>query len=99
MDQMNSNMSPENNTQTTNGESKGPAVGIIIIVVLLILAAVYMFSQRGAEITDEQTEQLMDQSSSTEISDIEADIEATNLDDIDRELMDIEAELDSELEI
>lgn len=83
-------------------KSAGPVFGIIIIVVLLILAGFYFWgtlddSMSPAEIAaeaDTALESLETQSTSDEISDIEADLDATSLDDLDQELGDIDLELD-----
>ncbi len=47
------------------------------------------------EETDEQTSALENQGTSDEITDIEDDLEATNLSDLDQELEDIDSELSS----
>lgn len=100
MDQ-NPNISPENNinTEETKPENgKGATVGAIIIVLLLVIGGAYVFSQSQSGPEANQTEELSTQSSSTEIADIEADLENTNLEDLDRELEEIEAELEAELD-
>lgn len=83
-------------------KSAGPVFGIIIIVVLLILGGFYFWgtlndSMSPAEIEaeiDTALESLETQSTSDEVSDIEADLDATLLDDLDKELEDIDLELD-----
>jgi len=54
-------------------------------------------SELDSPMTDMQTESLYDVSTSDEIDAIEADIEDTNLDDLDRELAEIDAELEAEM--
>ena len=83
-------------------KSAGPVFGIIIIVVLIILGGFYFWgtlsdSMSPAEIeaeVDAALEDLETQSTSDEVSDIEADLDSTLLDDLDKELEDIDLELD-----
>ena len=93
---------PEMSVGEPEKKSAGPVFGIVIIVVLLILAGFYFWgtlndSMSPAEIAaeaDTALESLETQSTSDEISDIEADLDATSLDDLDQELGDIDLELD-----
>ncbi len=91
-------------TLSPERESKGPVVGIVVIIVLLILGGVYLWQSKSTEVpvntddqtastTDEMTQQLSNQGSSTNPKDIEADVNATNLDGIDKELNQIGNEL------
>ena len=82
--------------------SSGPVVGIVIIVILLIVGGIYFwFSaknyennqqpptiQSGGE-TDAVVNQLNAQSSSDNISDIEKDLNATDLGNLDSESNDL----------
>ncbi|MEX0918975.1 MAG: hypothetical protein WDZ85_03380 [Candidatus Paceibacterota bacterium] len=77
-------------------ESKGPTIGIIIIILILVLGGLYvLFGREGGLPTDEngQTEALLEQDSSTELDAIEADALNTELEGLDQELEDLEAEL------
>ncbi len=92
--------SPVENTGSDNG-SKGPTIGIVIIILVLILGGVYVFSGRDDGSNNEplpdqdaQEMELLDQGTSTEIEDIEADALDTDLEDLDQELEAIEQELD-----
>ena len=82
-------------------KSAGPVFGIVIIVVLLILAGFYFWGTLNDSMSPEEIEAEADtalvsletQSTSDEVSDIEADLDATSLDDLDKELEDIDLEL------
>jgi len=83
-------------------KSTGAIIGAIIIVVLLIIGGLYFFGQRSneelapAEILsqpDAAVEVLETQGTSDEITAIEEDINVTNLDGLDVELGNIDAEL------
>lgn len=99
----NLNQTPNNTPEPTNpqvdAESKGPTVGIIIIVLILILGFIYIFFGREnridlMETNDASEEQLLEQSDSTELEDIEMDADNTDLDNLDAELREMEAELE-----
>ena len=84
---------------------------VILVLGLVVMGASYIrMSQERAlpsptpmptslptpsEETDAQTSALEEQGTSDEVEDIEADLEATELSDIDKELEDIESELTS----
>lgn len=93
-------------TNTTNSQEggSGPIVGSIIIILIIVLGGWYFLSQKtavddgmtGDEIRQEQddvTLNLGTQGSTDEIDDIEEDLENTNLDDLDADLGNIDAEL------
>jgi hypothetical protein len=60
-------------------KSFGPLAGVIIIVILLILGALYMF--RGNEVTEDAAVQTTE--SSDEVSSIESDLQADGGAEID----------------
>jgi len=76
---------------TPDQETKGPLVGIVIIIILLIIGGVYLWQSRTtpeaipqtSTSTDQIVNQLGRQSTSTDLADIEADVNATNLDSLD----------------
>lgn len=91
MEQNNGAMSP------ITEESKGPTIGIVIIVLILLIGGIYIFTSREetSSINEENpvAEELLNQSNSTEVTDIEADALNTDLESLDTELQDIETEL------
>jgi len=103
------NQNEENTQEAPMGEdtpkekSAGGVISTIIIVVIILIGAVYLFTSRESaiEMTPEEiiaapdavTENLLDQGTSDNLTDIEADLEITNLEDLDAELEAIEEEL------
>ena len=88
------------------GEKKpmGPIVGVIIIVIVLVFGGIYFWgakiSKESAITAEEITAQedpalikLQEQSTSDEIADIEADLDATDLEGLDAELEQIDQDL------
>ncbi len=80
---------------TNEPNTIGPLTGVVIIIILLIAGGVYVLTQKLNPQTKESTDvgQLNTQGTSTNISDIKADVDSTNFDDLDNELNQIEAEL------
>jgi len=89
----------------TSEKSYGPLVGIIVIVIILILAGFYFWGgsladraeeaplQDNTEEVSKTTEVGAPLSESDEIGDLEAELNGTDLDNLDAELEDIDAEL------
>lgn len=94
----NPDMSPEEN-------SIGPVIGSIIVIVIIIVGGLYFWgktideknnSMPAEEIMsaeDQKTLDLQKQSSSDDITAIEKDLNESNLNDLDKEIEDIEKEL------
>lgn len=95
-----------NETDTSEESSMGPIIGAIIIVLILIIGGLYFWGQnlvQNEDVADddmeelldedEVTEELQEQSSSDEVDDIEADLEASSYEEIDADLANIEEEL------
>ncbi len=98
-----------NSTPPTEGskEGKGPVVGIIIIIIILVIGAVYVFTnQLNAPVVDDEmtaeeienlpdeaTDELLQYSNSDELTDIERELMETDLDNLEADLDEIEAEL------
>lgn len=87
-------------TQNMDKKSKGPLVAVIIILVLIIVGGLYFLKERSAqevfiptETEDSVVESLNQQSSSDELESIEADLNATDLENLDQGAAAIEAEL------
>ncbi|MBI1974421.1 MAG: hypothetical protein HYS51_01000 [Candidatus Zambryskibacteria bacterium] len=86
MDEQNTNMNQP------SGSSSGPIVGIIIILIVIILAGLYFWGQRGsmpndtnAENTEVSTESISTQSDSDDAASIENDLNNTDL-EVDTEI-------------
>lgn len=87
---------------------KGPLIGTIIIVVLLIAGGAYFLTSRieenrrasemasstlETEVPDPDTTALQTQGTSTDLADIENDALNSDIDNLDKELSNIEAEI------
>lgn len=99
----------ENNQNTENaGDSEngqfGPIAGIILVIAVLAIGGFYFFGKEVSERTspsveeilgapDQSLESLQAQGTSDELSAIEEDVTATNLDNLGAELNTIESEL------
>jgi uncharacterized membrane protein len=103
------NTNPTMNPQKEGG--KGALIGSIIVILLLIVAGAYVWMSRPASepvlnemedasqienSPDEMLGDLQIQGTSDEVTAIEADVNATNLEDVDVELNQIDAELKAE---
>ena len=79
----------------------GPLIGIIIIVVLLAIGGLYLWGMqlmKGDEMmpaaeSDQVTEDLRNYNSSDDINAIEADLNATSIDNLDSGASEVEGEL------
>ncbi len=100
MDTFNPNQMPPMQGQVEK-KSAGPFIAVIIILVLIIVGGLYFLKTRSSqpayvaptENVDTVTESLNTQSDSDELNSIEADLNATNLDNLDQGAAAIEAEL------
>ncbi|MFA7193710.1 MAG: hypothetical protein WC087_02240 [Candidatus Paceibacterota bacterium] len=92
----------ENETQnfetknTKSGDKVGPLVGSVIIILIIILGAFYLFStikeKVNVEVENPETTQTETVNESDEITDIEAELNSTEVEDMEEELKSIEAE-------
>lgn len=92
----NTNFNPD--AMVTRPEPKGPVFGIIIIIVLLIIGGVYVFLTGGPEderVEDPIAEEISTQSTSTDLSDIEADVLDSDFENLDASLDALETEVSS----
>ena len=81
-------MEPQNNQMPMRSESSRSSwiVGVIVLLVLLA-GGLYFWSNRGVDIeNDTRLENVEDRNNSDEVLDIEADIEATDTDNVDYDL-------------
>lgn len=84
-------------------KSVGPLVAVIIILALIIVGGLYFLKQRSsqnlyvppAETGDAVTASLKQQGTSDDLNSIEADLNATNLDNLDQGAAAIQADLNS----
>lgn len=98
---------PEKTTPEIKHETVGPLVGVAVIVIIIALGGYYMWStqirngtpesDRGVQMSeDEMLTELETQSSSDSLSSIEGDLDDTELNTIDQELTNLDAELRGE---
>ena len=68
--------------------SAGPVIGIIVILVIIILAGLYFWSERAPTqvVNMEDLDSINMQSESDEASAIEADLDSTDVENVDAEL-------------
>jgi len=97
----------DNNNSGDQSPSKaGPAIGIVIIILIIFIGGLYFWGQmvdqnERATLTPEEilsqptpdADALRLQSTSDEVNLINQDLQATNLSDLDKELTDINLEL------
>lgn len=81
---MEENMNTSAAPQT--GSSAGPIIGAIIILAVVIFGALYFMGEQGDRALNSQVESIETQSDSDELADIEADLEATETNNLDAEL-------------
>lgn len=100
MDTFNPNQMPPMQGQVEK-KSTGSLIAVIIILALIIIGGLYFLKTRSSQNAYLPTdtadngiiESLNQQSSSDELSSIEADLNATNLDNLDQGAAALEAEL------
>lgn len=82
---------------SAKNNSIGAIIGIIIILAIILLGALYFWNNNAeAPLDDEQVNALNTQSESDEISSIEADLNATDIQNLDGDMIDAEAESNAE---
>ncbi len=81
----------------------GPLIAVIIILALIIIGGLYFLKERSnnayippAETSDSVTASLKQQGASDDLNAIEADLNATNLDNLDQGAAAIQAELNAQ---
>ena len=93
--QNNMNMPPQPGMGSDMGGAKsssaGPVIGVVIILAIIILGALYFWGQRGAPEdttleSDETTQSIDSQSSSDDLNSIEADLDSTDIENLDAEI-------------
>ncbi|OHA98385.1 MAG: hypothetical protein A3E02_01895 [Candidatus Zambryskibacteria bacterium RIFCSPHIGHO2_12_FULL_38_34] len=98
MDTFNPNQMPPINTGL-NKKPLGPLVAVIIILSLIIIGGLYFLKERASQkvypptTSDSMTKSLNQQSSSDDLNSIEADLNATDVNNLDQGAAAIEAQL------
>ena len=72
-----------------SGGSAGPIIGVIVILAIIILAGLYFWVERASDkamMTDEIVESINMQSDSNAAAAIEADLDATEIENLDSEI-------------
>lgn len=80
-------MDPNNPTPVANqehGSSVGAVIGAIVVLALIVFGALYFMKDKGS--VPEADQQLNAQNSSDATADIEADLNATDVDSVDYDL-------------
>lgn len=68
----------------SNGSSVGPIIGVIVILVIVLLGGYYFWSERANDsVTDKTLESINMQNASDEAAAIEADLNATDIENLD----------------
>lgn len=85
-----------NENEINNSEKVGPLVGSVIIIVIIILGAFYLFStiKQKVDAQKAQTEetQMKDVNQTDELAEIESDINTTDVDSFDEEMESLQVE-------
>lgn len=106
MDTFNPNQMPPISSQVEK-KSLGPLIAVIIILALIVIGGLYFLKERSSqetyiptvtetEQTDSVTASLQTQGNSDDLNAIEADLNATNLDNLDQGASAIQAELNAQ---
>ena len=81
-------------------KSIGPLIAVIVILALIVIGGLYFLKQRASQpvyvpttTSDSITESLNTQSSSDDLNSIEADLNATDINNLDQGAATIEAQL------
>lgn len=103
MDPLNQNQVPSPQPMMTNvspeKKSAGPLIAVIIILLLIVIGGLYFLGQRMnddygvPETGDQVTESLNQQSTSDDLNSIEADLNATETDNLDQGAAAVESEI------
>ncbi len=88
-DQNNVNAGENVGGNEPSGSSAGPVIGVIVILVIIILAGLYFWGQRTND--DMRIEDTLNainfQNESDELNTSEADLEATDIENLDSEMI------------
>ena len=98
MDTFNPNQMPPMYAQTQK-KSVGPLIAVIVILAIIVIGGLYFLKERSSQKVfvptenDAITESLNQQGSSDDLNSIEADLNATNIDNLDQGAAAIETQL------
>lgn len=85
-----------NEMEKNSSEKVGPLIGSVIIILIIIMAAFYLFSLIKDRVeTQKQIDTPIEENvanQSDEISDIEADVHSTEVENVDQDLKALEVE-------
>ncbi|MEI6296604.1 MAG: hypothetical protein WCO84_03080 [bacterium] len=80
-----------------NKGNTGPLIASIIIILVLLVSGIYAMKERPLKVetpvVDSEIEALSTQGTSTEIYDIEKDLNETNLNDLNSDINSVDSEL------
>lgn len=102
MDTFNPNQMPPIQSQIDNKKSYGPLIAVILILAIIIIGSLYFLNERAsqpsyapieAQQNDDITATLQLQGKSDDLSSIEADLNATEVDNLDQGAAVIQTEL------
>ena len=82
-------MDEQNNASAAvqSGSSAGPIIGAIVILAVIIFGALYFWGQREeSQALNQELDTINIQSDSDETADIEADLNSTEIENLDAEL-------------
>ncbi len=101
MDTFNPNQMPPITSMESPKRSSGPLISVIIILALVVIGGLYFLKERMSRDTyvapaeDNISAQLETQSDSDDLNSIEADLNATDVDNLDQGASAIQAEIES----
>lgn len=94
------NPSPSLINPITPEKKTGPTIGLVIVVIIIISGGLYFWNKQTKTsdinetvLTEQEAMMIKKQGTSDEVNDIETDLGATNLDNLDEELNSIDVEL------
>lgn len=109
MDQMQQNPTGTPTQAPQEEKSMGALIGSVIVIAVIVIGGIYFWMTRSGESTapattetpslgqtvapDQETAALLNQGTSNEVSDIEKDLNATNFDNLDAGMNDINTQL------
>lgn len=94
-------MEPMENMQTPSAKSNGPIVGIIVVIIVLAIGAYYLYAElQSQKMLREQNEVTQEAQMTDEeaVTNIEGDLQAEDLSNIEAELDADLQQLDAELQ-